>query len=387
MEKASRKARNRRDKKTSSRQPTQWGFDYGLSVPAAALGSIDFNNNLRAADVIGVAYGIGYSIDLTQQVPTISLIARNEEPLGLAFDEFSRWAESSDGDAVDLTFVFLKSGAYKLCISLEPNALINRALRYDAVMSPISIQLYWIKHIDTTSQPLKDLRTHLARGVRPILFGGATYAGIAAPGKPPVPELIRPLKRGMDLLKFHVRFVDEGSDIDEQWQRIAVGPRAGAGKREQRSDPRRVPASVVTNNRVNRLATLFPVTLWRFRRRERFAAMRCAAEASGLLPWQVDQAFCNLIVSREIGGRKPHFEGIQKADWPTILIEHLQGRFEVADGMSEGETQITVDALMRQASLDAQDLLKAYGHNRAEKTLEATQNQLRTRGLLIRLPE
>lgn len=385
MGRSKKKSKKKQGKKSSRRKPVERGYDYGVSSNAAAIGSLEFNVNLQAAEVIGVAYGLAYTNELEMDIPSISLIARNEKPLRLAFEEFSKWSESSDGDAIDMTFVFLRNGAYKLCIGPEPDALVKRVLNYDTIMNPLSFQVTWIKHIDTTSQPLKDLRLHLKCGVRPIIFSGATYEGIVVPGMPPVPEFIRPLQLEKDIIKFDVRFIDEGSDTEHDWQMIALGPESDMAKTKRPSKSRQLPKMMVRNSRITRLKTLFPITLWRSLNCESLIAARRSAENEGLVSWQIDQAICNIVVSREICCGSLHFICVSKSDWPRILIEKLQGRFEIANGKGITEFQISRDEIINQAILDAHMLLKAYGYTSIKKELNATQNHMEKAGLLHQL--
>ena len=54
----------------------------------------------------------------------MSLVGTNSEALSKAFTEFKRWATSSDGDAVELTFIFLKEGGYVLSICREHHTCV-----------------------------------------------------------------------------------------------------------------------------------------------------------------------------------------------------------------------------------------------------------------------
>ena len=170
------------------RNPPGYGFDYGIGITAAAVGSMEFNKNLMDAEVVAVAYGSAFSRTLGIQVPTITLVGQNEVPLRKAFEEFAIWAKSTDGDAVDsvdrrrrgrLIIVFTKKGGYRLCINPEVAALYKRALQYDTVVNPLAFQVTWIKVINTVSQPLLDLREYLSAGtIRPFLLCAARYSEI-----------------------------------------------------------------------------------------------------------------------------------------------------------------------------------------------------------------
>ena len=138
-------------RRTAQRTPSGYGFDYGIGITVAAVGSMGFNQNLVDAEIVAVAYGLEYSEKLGRRVPVITLVGRNAEPLREAFEEFSGWAERTDADAIELTIVFQKDGGYRLCISPEVGALYKRALHYDTVVNPVALQVTWIKIIETTS--------------------------------------------------------------------------------------------------------------------------------------------------------------------------------------------------------------------------------------------
>ena len=225
---------------------------------------MEFNQKLIDADVIAVAYGQDYSQKLGLSVPAITIVGRNQEPLRQAFDEFSDWAQPTDADAIELTLVFEKDGGYRLCINPEVGALYKRALQYDTVVNPMAFQVTWIKVIDTTSEPLKEIREMLSAGIiRPFLLRAARYDGIILGNSPPIPELIEPVSHREELLKFEIGFVDEGSSDDLHWQRIALG---GENlERESVVEDRTIPRPLVWNRRKEALKRLFPVTLWRLK--------------------------------------------------------------------------------------------------------------------------
>lgn len=79
------------------------------------VGSFDFVQQLSAAQVRAVAYGEA-PFD-GRFIPRITLIGRNSTALKLAFEEFNVWCAASDGDAIDLSIIFQKSGGCILGIS------------------------------------------------------------------------------------------------------------------------------------------------------------------------------------------------------------------------------------------------------------------------------
>lgn len=366
-------------RKGQQHKSDRYGFDYGSAATALAVSSIEFNKNLVEAEVLGVAYGIAESNELGLVVPSISLIARNQDPLRKAFDEFSTWAEASDGDAIEVTIVFTKDGGYRLCINPEVRALIKRALPHDSVMNPIAFQLMWIKTINTTSQPLRDLRAHLSKGVRPFLLQAGAYAGLAAPGRQLVPELVRPVASRKELLKFEIKFIDEGDDDDRHLQDMALGRLS-----KRKGSPKKVspPTGLVWVQREQRLRTLFPVSMWRIKTREELRRLSDSLVSRGLRPWQVDQALCNIAVSRETTGGKAYFQGWEKKEWPGRLLAHLSRRFEVAGSHDDGLRDLQPAEVELQVLLDAKALLNEYGHKGFRLKLDTVQTLLKKQGLL-----
>ncbi len=362
-----------------------WGFDYGLSFRAAAIGSINFNEKLRNANIIGVAYGIGYSDDLDCDVPFISLVGTNEEPLQQAFEEFAHWAKTSDADAIDVTLVFLNSGGYRLMINPEPIALIHRALKYDAIAEPISFLISWIKPIDTLSEPLRQLRLHLASGIKPFILSASVYTGIVVPGKAPMPGQIRIARNINQLLKFKIRFADEGTEAEKDYVRMALLNTKAKSTKGNAENKAHLPSpESLMSTRINRLKTIFPVTLWRADNIVECKNICNAAEQFGLRNWQVQQALCNSLVSREMVNGLPHFEGIKQKDWPNALVVKLAQRYEMADGKIEPFNLVTPEELAHQAMLDAGFLLNGWGLKRIPDTIEEIQKELDKRNLLDR---
>ena len=379
MGKASR--RKRHQKKIASTIPREGphGFDYGLSVGFAAIGSIEFNQALRDAEIVAIAYGLDYSTDLGTHVPILSLVGRNEKPLQAAFEEFARWAEFSDADSIEVTLVFLRSGGYALILSPEPRALIARTLKYDALFDPLAFQISWIKPIDTVSEALRQLRAHLETGIRPYILSAAVHSGIIALDRP-LPELMRPIHTTRQLLKFRISFVDEGSDMDKHWQMMAVmASRTGEAKEAKNQLEKGgqvLPPESLLRARTNRLCAIFPVTMWRSQNSEMVRSSCNTAVTSGLRLWQVQQALCNTVMSREVGAGHPHFSGISEKSWPNALIERLRNRYEVADGKPGPEIEITSEELISQAVADSAVLLAHYGIEHPPESVDEIQRQL-----------
>jgi hypothetical protein len=183
------------------------------------------------------------------------------------------------------------------------------------------------------------------------------------------------------LLKFRIRFVDEGSEEDKHWQELALMG-GGRGLQKERR-PLYIPSpEQLMKTRIDRLRVLFPVTLWRGENTDLLRSASAAARDLGLRQWQIEQALCNAVVSRDITQGRPHFAGLKKKGWPDPLLRRLRERFEVADGKTEIVPPITSDELLHQSILDSEYLLKGLGIRGIPNSLGAIQNELSRRSLL-----
>ena len=365
----------------ASKSPHGRGFDYGIGITVGTVGSTDFNNNLIAAEILAVGYGFDHSQELGTQVPAITLVGKNESPLRAAFDEFWSWTEETDADAVELTIALRKNGGYNLCIGPEVGALYKRVLRFDAVANPLAFQLTWIKPIQTTSQPLRDFRDYVCAGfVRPFLLRAANYVGPFPLGGTPRPDHIQLILDQQELLKFEIRFVDEGSNEDLQWQNIALGRENEKSGTVEES--RTIPKSMVWSRRKESLKSIFPVTIWRSKSSELFRNVRTEAEKRGLHDWQIDQAICNIVLSREICGGRLHFCEFSDDKWLDSLWETLRNRFEVSGVDHEGFACLSIDDIERQVVLDAKVLLNYYGAKDVDDDMHGVQRLLEEHSLI-----
>jgi hypothetical protein len=380
MGRASRRKKKKQSTKSKPDKCGPWGFDYGISARAAAIGSPGFSQELTEANVIAVAYGSIYADEVHAVIPFLSLVGRNESPLQEAFKEFNAWADASDGDAVDVTIVFHKSSGYTIIIGPDTQKLVDRTLTHDAVFQPISFQVCWAKPIDTVSEPLKELRTFLDVGIRPFKLSAATYSGLTSPGAAML-DLVRPVRGVRDLLKFSIRFVDEGAEQDKGWQSIARLTRNRKKRaRQVKEKPAFPDPQDAFTSRANRLKTIFPVTLWRAETCTNFQSIIEELGKQGIRPWQVRQALCNVLLSREIGTL--HFLGISERDWPNVLTERLRRRYEFATGEIHPIKNITIEEIVQQVRFDVIYLLTGYGVKDPPSDLASGQKQLNRLRLL-----
>lgn len=385
MGKAAKRKRNKKKrlvKAAASSKTSLHGLDYGVPNNAMAIGSFEFNNNLLKARVNALSYGVSWSDELQQDIFFLALVGEKGKYLKRAFDEFQNWASYSDGDAIDITFLFLKEAGYKLIIGPDVKSLIERTLQHEDLMHPLSFQVSWIKPFDKVSQHLQDFRKYTQYSLHPFYFSAAEFTGSYSSSSPPAG--LAPIGGVTPILKFKANFIDEGTEEAEPWSRICNPETAPERKGRPDAKEPRFTSEQILSFRDKTLAKIFPVTTWRLENNNEYIEVCQKAKAAGLSRWQLKQAFCNALVSREISSGKMHFEGISRKKWPSLIIEKLRGRFEVADGACSVEPPITSDELIKQSMLDAGELLSYFECKKDEipSMFQDMQSKLSQMGLL-----
>jgi hypothetical protein len=352
-------------------KPKRLGWDYGVPLHALAVGSFSFVEHLHKADILGVAYGFSSHPQIEGPLPEIALVGRHRQNLTAIFKEWNEWAKLTDGDAVELSFVFLRNGGYQLVINPESQRQILRLLGFDAFWQPVAVQASWLKQMDTRQPFLDQLLQHVAYGLGPFLLSAVVYTGIAiAPG--PSPEGIEPLPEVQPLLKFEARFIDEDKASTDPWgKQMAAAGLIGESKNKKpkkRKRPHKLPKrpprlsnSEISSGRQQKLKKLFPVTLARIARSPECQKIVSALYRDGIRLWQIEQAICNLCISLEMTGGQPHFLGISQEQWPSSLTNHLAKRYEFADGQKGALVRILSEQVVEQIILDSEVLLKYVG--------------------------
>ena len=295
-----------------------------------ALASLEFPRHLSAAAVDGVAYSSVWSEALNRTVPTISLIAKHEDELVKAFKEFNAWSQMTDPDSVEVTFVFRKSGGYVLAISPENSRLKRRCLGFDRTSRVMTGAATWFKPIDSVHLLLRRFRSDCSTPIAPFVFDGVTYVGpqdVLTAASPPDVRTIRSLQ---PLLKFEVTFIDEDDVTPNSmgWHALKVGSRQES---QSPTGPPKPDPGEVAKQRVKTLAHHFPVTLERIRRGLSVPRLMLRLAENGVRPWQIEQAFCNLVLSAEMG-RGAHYIGLSARKAERGILQAIRSRHELADG-------------------------------------------------------
>jgi len=351
---------SKRKERTARKNSEPKGYDHGIKATAFSVGPLDLVNSLPRAEVDGIVYGKAYEPSLGTTVPLISLAGRNAALLRAAFHEFAQWSALSDGDAVELTFVFLKSGGYLVGASPEPTRLQQRMMGFDTTYHQISILPSWIKHIETVGPHTLEFRDYKEKLVSPFLLTAVTYDGPLEPGRVPSVRQVAP-----ELLKFEATILDE-DDVEQGSQadmilHVGMERSLSSFKPGHKPTARRLPSPVeVRRARPLALRRSFPVTLARIARSDVMQALKAEVVANGAEAWQFDQAICNMVLSSDITGGHLHYETLASGNLLQEIAKAVATRYELADG-KDGLPASTIEQIMRQISLDALFLLRMFG--------------------------
>ena len=372
-------ARKKKKRKTRTRnrapRALRWGFDYGCPPNAIAVGGLELPTLLTDAHIDGVAYSMRDSPELNENVPAITLVAQDGDALANAFSMFHNWAESSDPDAVAVTFVFRGSHSYILGITPEPSRLEQRVLGYSRTRQAISSSALWCKPIDSVHPMLLSFRDHYESSlIAPFILDGATYFGPRNAVPRAASIQLREISGLHPLLKFEATFVDEHEvapgTIGWLISQMQSSPNPQIAMGQNCPD-----TNEIANRRNRAISEHFPVTLERIRSNIEVREVSLKLLGEGIESWQVEQALCNLILGMAVD--KEHVKTRQQMR--ERIIEALDARFECADG---GVLPLfEIDRIRSQVLADGNELLTHLKKNRKDD-LSAMQSRLRSLGLL-----
>ncbi len=354
--------------------PFPGGFDFGCLPDAMAVGIYDFPAQLRNANIMGVAYGEAWSAELQRSVPMVSLVAQKSDPLIEAFSTFHSWAEASDPDALEMTFVFRKNGGYVLALGPEPLRLGRRCLGFDRVHRPLISLVTWFKPIESVQPILRELMEYKKEPISPFVVVCSQYPGnLPAFGASSAAHL-QDIREIRPLLKFEATFVEESQVVPGTIAELAIRSTPNGARREH--DPAES-APEILERRSSILRFHFPVTLERLRVSHKVARIAEELESEGIAAWQVEQAACNLILGEGMGCGTT-YQGLAPGDVSERIVAELQARYEIADGRPLPE--FGIEDVRAQIIADAATLLHHAGKQVPKDPL-AIQSSLRSASL------
>lgn len=353
------------------------GTDYGVDRTIAVMTAADFNNNLRAADIIACAYGERHDKQF-HVAPAVMLVARNPEPLTKAFIQFKAWMDTTGPDALNVEVLYSKAGYY-ISFGPEYRHAMWRTVGLDRFCSPMYWGITYIKTIDTRHAFLDRLANYSKHPVAPVLLEGAEYTG-DQPGRTPSPADLRPIPGCPQLTLLHLPIYKTNAEVprfsglisvtkpnpkdfssDEEFNRTLRSPEAVAAAREKH------------------LSSLMPITSHMLRT---FGPLRAQvdliATESSVERWQVEQAIINQRL------------------W-SLMTTQQRARFQNANDRHEAITRfVELDnpdwntigndraSIQGQILRDSRFLLKRMGAN-TPTTFPECQEALRRLGYLTRV--
>ncbi|WP_321477205.1 hypothetical protein [uncultured Paludibaculum sp.] len=383
----SRRTKSKSKTKTADNQPK--GYDFGGEHFAVYVGSLSFIESLKAADVVGCAYGIAYSDDLRGEVAAVSLVGKNERALSDAFKEFEDWSTGSGTQAVDLTFIFLTKGGYLVGIGPRVEALTRRFNAAASPLSPIVMSPSWIKSFETRQPPVEDLRSYCERNlVAPFLFHGCVLPSSQDIVRS-TPDSLRPIGPRPQLI-FRATFADEERVKRDDGSPAAVilavhgaSQNQNSGSRERPKMPQqKLSPEDFRRRRSDVLEMNFPVTLERLRHFGDHSDVITTIETAGIHRWQIEQAICNLTLSFSSCNGILHYTAVRNGHLVRHVTEALTDRFEEANGMDPLDRHLDERSLRLQIALDAAALLNQSGHTSSESDPVRLQHLLAKFGFL-----
>jgi hypothetical protein len=347
------------------------GFDFGLPPIAMAVGSNDFVRDLSSASIIAVAYGKRWSSKLSSMIPSIALVGRNAEALGSAFDVFNNWEDLTGSDSLQLTLVLRKAGGYVICIAPEIARLERRCIGYHRNCQPLAMTATWLKSMDSTQPALHELRDYCSQLIAPMFLDGMSCESDqdALNGKLQSISGLRPL------LKFDVAFVDEDDVAPSSMGWLALhledATETKPSVKQQKPSP-----SEIELQRIRSLRTHFPVTLERMRVSQHFKTIVSELSTEGIRAWQVEQAFCNFIMTNRKQASRSRSSTAR-----DDIADLLDALYEIADGTTlpilsaeQVRAQIRADGnflLLGVRGKTAVDTVKLIAALRAARLLDA----------------
>ena len=370
------KGKRRKKKKNadgSSRKPKSKvkGYDFGCVPHAMAVGVYDFPNDLHEAEIYGVAYGEARSDEVAQVVPVISLVAENAEPIARAFSAFNEWADVTDPDSLELTFVLRTDGTYVIALSPEPARLLRRCLGFQRTLRPLMSMVTWCKPIDSTHTSLHKIREYSRGPVAPFLFDGVVHSSNKLSLTSTAPP-VRTIPNLHALLKFEATFVEEANVEQNSVAWVALQAASDASREGGEKSGHPVPVQTLNEQRTQMLRAHFPVTLERIKNSLTFITQMSELATESVRPWQVEQAVCNIVLSSELGCG-PHYRDIPSSELEDTILNALRDRYEIAGGT--GLSSIDTASLREQIIADGNAFLRQIRKRTAGK-LQTVQTAL-----------
>ena len=316
--------KNRKNKqKSSTGSSAARGFDFGFlqRVMYANTSSVDLNNHMRTANVVGCAYGFDRAEGYPTPIPSLTFVGEVEGELRAAAKCLESWGCAEDGDSVDIDIVLKNDGGYLLAMQPNYARMMIRVVKDSALVEMLFSGATWIKTMDTTNPTLFEWKDYLKSKIAPIKVGFATAKFV---GGVPQFNTIKPLEGALSFVKFGLTIQTEDENPDHWFFDIVRHTKRKGGP----SGPRKGTPKDVAAARVNVINSAFPVSRTRIRRQGLTEKVEALA-STPISKSQVEQAAINILLSREWTESQDHYVGI--ADLDAEWWQRVGRRVEIAE--------------------------------------------------------
>lgn len=369
---------SKRTKAAGTKTLSGHGYDFGAELHALIVPGPDLTSVLTQAGIIGCAYGLSKVPEIPQPLPLITLVGTDAQQMRLAFNQFHRWASAGGGDAVELTFIFLTNGGYLLGISPEENRSRQRLSGYDRVYSPITVTPLYVKQLDTRQSFLHEFQDYKQHLISPFLLAAAVTKATLGPNV--TPDSIEDLHDVKPLLKFEATILTEPEVQEHTLPSLVLHSASKKRVRPPRSRYHQPEGRDYAKRRQEIIARHFPLTIRRLRATPLPQDIGRESESAQIRSWQVEQAICNLTLSKELCSDLPHYRCIASR---KQLIEQvpaaLRNRYE---GIETPKRTFSATEVIEQVRLDGLALLRELRQKVKSPTIHRIQRLLAQSGFL-----
>jgi hypothetical protein len=230
---------------------------------------------------------------------------------------------------------------------------------------------------------LSDLRRYHSALIAPIAFGAALL-----PSGLIVQTAQSSLKRVSGIrsfIKFSYTFLDEETlPLTPAAEMMLSLHRRRGEKKSSHSEslqPKPTPATWGAK-RKKVMREMFPLTMFRARSSNLVGEVMAKFGGVEAQVWQIEQAICNIVLSRVMGASGNHYEGIPSSKLLQSIVDRASKYTEIAGGenLIDG---VGPDEVEAQVLLDSSYLVRHLRPTEKNNNFNANQESLRKQGYLI----
>jgi hypothetical protein len=365
----------------------RFGYDYGIRPMAIVVGDTEFLRFLGSREFVALAYDQITEFGLLINPPRLTLVFSNTEVARECFRHFNEWSgDSSDGDAVRISFIEFNDGGYGICISQEVNRLIGRMIP-DIIREEVELRIMNSGRMKTFPR-----QSEAYKWFKSVTEKSPFVLAPAVTGEDPIRELA--------IRKREIYYFQEG-DIPEHSLESSL--LRGRDIKEAEERIRDIPDEVrfgrdgIHNRRRRQLSRFFPVTIERLSLNKDFLQTKSQLSSEGYQEWQVVQAACNIALRHSAPGLfTPDVDTADDLDIPddqddvhtrrvTLrILQFLLANHESVVRVLPPNEQLLISAMKAQIQADSYVLLKHVTESNCKGLKPAElQGALETHRLLI----